>query len=187
MYLCFLNCAGIAIHAFDVFFFRCVLELHAIAAKKIADGGKFSLAMTRRERQRFVSSVKNDHDVYRQMLGSVNTETSQCSRPADRDNIHAGIRSSIGFQKLNRMVFEVMTEWMEGELQLAARRQSTGDDHGSLLSRDVLALALNDSGELQDAVLRRENALEVARLSNPENEDQRLTGDFKICWERFWH
>ena len=170
MYLCFLNCAGIAIHAFDVFFFRCVLELHAIAAKKIADGGNFALAMTRRERQRFISSIENDHGVYRQMLGSVNTEKSQCSRPADRDNIHAGIRSSIGFQMLNRMVFGVMTEWMEGELQLqAAERQSTGDDPFPSLSEDVLTLALNDAGKLQDAVLRRENALEVARLSLSED------------------
>lgn len=163
------------------FFFRCVLELHAIAAKKIADGGKFSLAMTRKERQRFVSSVENDHDVFRQMLGYVNTEKSQCSRAVDRDNIHSGIRSSIGFQRLNRMVYGVMTEWMEGELQQAAERQSTGDDHGSLLSRDAIAIALNDAGELQDAVLRRENELEVARLSL--SEDHPHTGDL-ICW---WH
>ena len=133
-----------------------------------------------------MSSIENDHCVFRQMLGSVNTENSQCSRPADRDNIHAGIRSSIGFQMLNRMVFGVMTEWLEGQLQLqAAERQSTGDDHGSSMSRDVLAFALNDAGELQDAVLRRENALEVARLSFPE--DHPHTGDFKICWERWWH
>ena len=67
------------------------------------------------------------------MLGRVDVAGSDCPRAADRENIHAGIRDSVGFGQLGRMVFGVMEEWMVGELQaqVAAKRED-GDERGEM-------------------------------------------------------
>lgn len=96
---------------------RCVLELHAIAAKKMEVGGSFAVAMTSKERRRFLHCIQEDFEEYYDMLGSVNAETSDCTRREERDNIHAGIRGSIGFGRLNRMLFGVLEEWMKEQLE----------------------------------------------------------------------
>ncbi len=101
----------------DVMACRCVLELHAIAAKKEEGGGEFAVVMTTAERRRFLQGIKANFKEYYTMLGTVNAETSECSRPDDRANIHGSIRSSVGFGTLSRMVFAVLEMWMEGQLQ----------------------------------------------------------------------
>ena len=68
------------------------------------------MAMTGGERQRFLQGIKADPGEYYNMLGTVNAETSDCSRPADRVSIHEGIRGSVGFGLLSRMVFGVLEE-----------------------------------------------------------------------------
>jgi hypothetical protein len=88
-----------------------VLELHAIASKKEEGEGRFAVAMTAQEKERFLKSIKADYGEYYGMLGRVNAETSDCSRASDRESIHEGIRRSVGFAKLSRMVFGVMEGW----------------------------------------------------------------------------
>ena len=87
-----------------------MLELHAIAVKKADGGGQFEVAMTAPEKRRFLDGIRHDFGAYYNMLGRVNVERSECSRAADRDSIHAGIRDSVGFGALGRMVFGVMEE-----------------------------------------------------------------------------
>jgi hypothetical protein len=94
-----------------------VLELHAIASKKEEGGARFAVAMTAQENERFLKNIKKDFGKYYHMLGRVNAETSDCSRASDRESIHEGIRRSVGFAKLSRMVFGVMEGWMEERLR----------------------------------------------------------------------
>ena len=77
------------------------------------------------------------------MLGRVNVERSECSRAADRESIHAGIRDSVGFGALGRMVFGVMEGWMVEELraEVAARRRD-GDERGEMRWSDVMGNVL---------------------------------------------
>ena len=112
---------------------RCVLELHAIAVKKAEGGGEFAVAMTALEKRRFLDGISEDHGAYYNMLGRVDVARSDCSRAADRESIHAGIRDSVGFGELGRMVFGVMDEWMVGELQAqAAAKREEGDERGEI-------------------------------------------------------
>ncbi len=96
------------------------MELHAIAEKMKDAQGNFAVAMTREERQRFLNSISQDHRAYYAMLGTVNAESSECSRPSERECIHSSIRNSGGFVTRSRMVFGVMEAWMVGEMQAAA-------------------------------------------------------------------
>ena len=149
---------------------RCVLELHAIAAKKEEGGGEFAVAMTAEERLRFLRGIKTNHGEHYTMLGTVNAETSECSRPADRASIHDGIRSSVGFGKLSRMVFGVLEEWMEGQLRAqVASCEEAGDDAEAMEWNQTLALVLLQQGRHADAVAMEEQVLEFRRRVLPAN------------------
>jgi len=156
--------------ACDVVVCRCVLELHAIAAKKEEGGGEFAVAMTAEERLRFLQGIKADYREYYTMLGTVNAETSECSRPADRASIHDGIRSSVGFAKLSRMVFGVLEEWMEGQLRAqAASCEEAGEDAEAMEWNQTLALVLSQQGRHADALAMCERVLEFRRRVLPAN------------------
>ena len=126
---------------------RCVLELHAIAARRAEGGGEFAVAMTADERARFLQGIRANHGEYYKMLGTVNAEASDCSRPSDRVSILDGIRGSVGFAKLSRMVFGVLEEWMEGQLRAqVASCEETGDDEDVMVWTATLANVLADQG-----------------------------------------
>ena len=147
-----------------------MLELHSIASKKEEGVGRFAVAMTAQENGRFFRGIRDDHDRYYSMLGRVNAETSQCSRAADRESIHEGIRRSVGFGKLNRMVFGVMEQWMEEQLRLQAKLSTkAGDETGAMMWHGVLATALQKQGRLDEAAVVFEAILKYQRGALPEN------------------
>jgi hypothetical protein len=115
--------------------------LHAIASKKEeGGGGRFAVAMTAQENERFLTGIQADHSQYYSMLGRVNAETSECSRASDRESIHEGIRRSVGFAKLSRMLFRVMEGWMEEKLRVkAAASAPAGDEIVTMEAMDCNA------------------------------------------------
>ena len=159
--------------SYDCLFCRCVLELHAIASKKEEGGGRFAVAMTAQENERFLKSIGNDHGEYYGMLGRVNAETSDCSRASDRESIHEGIRRSVGFAKLSRMVFGVMEGWMEERLRgQAAASAAAGDEAMAMYWNALLAAVFLDQGRYDDAVVICEAVLEYRRRFSPENHEE---------------
>ena len=155
-----------------------MLELHAIAAKKAEGGGEFAVAMTAEERLRFLQGIRADHKEYYKMLGTVNAETSECSRGADRDSIHEGIRSSVGFERLSRMVFGVLEEWMQGQLEAQASCSAeAGREEEAMKWTATLANMLSDQGRHDDALEMRGRVLEFMRRVLPENHPDIGEGD----------
>ena len=149
---------------------RCVLELHAIASKKEEGGGRFAVAMTAQENERFLRGIRKDYDEYYGMLGRVNAETSECSRASDRESIHEGIRRSVGFGKLSRMVFGVMEGWMEERLRgQAAASAAAGDESEAMDWKGVLATIFSKQGRYEEAVVLFEASLTHQRRVLPEN------------------
>ena len=149
---------------------RCVLELHAIASKKEEGGGRFAVAMTAQENERFLRGIRKDYGEYYGMLGRVNAETSECSRASDRESIHEGIRRSVGFAKLSRMVFGVMEGWMEERLRgQAAASAAAGDESEAMDWKEVLAAMLLKQGRSGEAVVLFEASLTHQRRVLPEN------------------
>ena len=141
-----------------------MLELHAIAVKKAEGGGEFAVAMTALEKRRFLDGISKDLGAYYNMLGRVDVARSDCSRAADRESIHAGIRDSVGFGELGRMVFGVMEEWMVGELQAqAAAKREEGDERGEMRWCSVLGTVLGQQGRRKEAVEFEEKALAIGR------------------------
>ena len=147
-----------------------MLELHAIASKKEEGGGRFAVAMTAQENQRFMTGIRRDFKQYYSMMGRVNAEASECSRAADRESIHEGIRRSVGFGKLSRMVFGVMEGWMEERLRgQAAASAAAGDEEGAMSWNAALANIVYEQGRHDEAVVIYEAVLKYRRRVLPEN------------------
>ncbi len=126
--------------------------------------------MTAQENQRFMTGIRRDHKQYYGMLGRVNAEASECSRAEDRDSIHEGIRRSVGFGKLSRMVFGVMEGWMEEQLRRqAAASAAAGDEEGAMAWNATLANILLQQGRQDEAVVIWEADLKYRRRVLPEN------------------
>ena len=142
--------------------------------KKAEGGGDFAVAMTAAEKQRFLDGISDDFGSYYRMLGTVNVETSECSRTADRDSIHCGIRDSVGFGELGRMVFGVMEEWMVEELRAqAAAKREAGDEEEEMRWSCVLGNVLGEQGRHAEAVEVEERALAISRRVLSEDDEGR--------------
>jgi tetratricopeptide (TPR) repeat protein len=75
---------------------------------------------------------------------------SDCSRPSDRIAILKGIEDSIGFTKLDRMVFEVLDRWQLKTLSEQARVcESLGLEHASWFNS--LGRMFYEQGRISDA------------------------------------
>jgi tetratricopeptide (TPR) repeat protein len=149
--------------------FRCVLELHAIAGSELSAGGRFEVAMTDKERGRFLTGVRTSTDAYYNMLGRVDAECCDCSRALDRENIREAIRSTVGFLKLNRMVIEVLEGWMEKELRQqlkAAIAVSNSDGQIQNLKnlsewQHTLGTVLHQQGRYDESIALMETCLKL--------------------------
>jgi hypothetical protein len=147
-----------------------VLELHAIASKKEESGGRFAVAMTAQENERFLRGIRKDYGKYYEMLGRVNAEMSDCTRASDRESIHESIRCSVGFAKLSRMVFGVMEGWMEERLlRQAAASAAAGDENEAMKWNSVKATILSEQGRHDKAVVVFEAVLTHFRRVLPDN------------------
>ena len=132
---------------------RCVLELHAIAEQREKGLGRFEIAMTATEQRRFLLGLQSRLDAYLNMLGRINAETSDYSRADDRRSIHEGIRCSVGFAKLSRMVFGVMEGWMKEQLHgQAAASAAAGDTTGNRQWNLMLSLFYRVQGKFSEAI-----------------------------------
>ena len=104
------------------------------------------------------------------MIGTVNAETSDCSRTEDRNSIHEAIRKSVGFAKLSRMVFGVMEQWMEEQIRgQVTAFASKGDELLETKWKSVLGVLLHHKGRNQDAALIQEDVLSRQRRLIPDN------------------
>ncbi len=148
-----------------------MLELHAIATQKQEGEGRFALAMTAKEKEQFLRSIEKDHGQYYDMLGRINAEASECSRAEDRESIHEGIRRSVGFGALSRMVFGIMEGWIKDQLRWqAAASAKAGDDNRAMRWNSTLATILEKQGQYDEAVVLLEAVLEFRLRVLPDND-----------------
>ena len=142
--------------------------------------------MTKREHHRFLRDMASDEQIRKYYdfigacapllsrafhdasVGSVDLQRSTCSRAADRDDIHRSISETIGFAKLQRMVFGVLENWMELELRhhigvVASAMDSDGNDMLWCHFSSVLAIVLSQQGRLSDAAVTQEEILQYIK------------------------
>ena len=86
----------------------CVFEAYCTATVD----GRFEIAMSQADEKIFLDDIKRDVDGrMNYMLANIRAEKSQCSVATDRESIFAAIKESVGFAKLDSMIFEEYRDW----------------------------------------------------------------------------
>jgi tetratricopeptide (TPR) repeat protein len=97
----------------------CILELFACCNSR----SRFEVAMPPDQYHSIFDLQSNlISEEYFSMLSKVHCERSECSRAEDRERIFAVVRSSIGFEAMDRLVFDAMGGWLL--TQLETKKQS---------------------------------------------------------------
>ncbi len=157
----------------DVVACRCLLELHAIAAKKAEGGGEFEVAMTAAERLRFVQCCKADMEEYYTMLSTVNVEDGvffNFSKPGIREDFKQHYKTfgtvfasathratlddpatgddthgSFHFGPPSEMVADLFKEWSEGEIRKRiSTLQEAGEHSEAMQWNEMLMCVLSE-------------------------------------------
>ena len=92
--------------------FRCIFELYCTAETN----SRFDIAMSEGHRREFFSDIySNAKMAVDKMLAIVDAEKSECGNPEDRRRIFEVVRDTVGFSKLNSIVFAELRDWMIAE------------------------------------------------------------------------
>lgn len=125
--------------------------------------------MTAQENHRFLQEMKHNEFIhsYFNMLGNVDAATSQCSRSEDLARIHESIKMTIGFEKLNRMIFEMIERWMQEQVcaQVASELAQFNESE-AMRWNCVLMIILLQQGRFEEAVVLGQRILDYHRREN---------------------
>ena len=129
------------------------------------------MAMTGEQRLHFLRGIRADSRQYKHMLATIDVEKSECSRHSDRESIHEGIRSSVGFGPLSRLVFGVLEEWMRGQIEAQAFSCAEAGQHLEAMQwNESLGMLLQDQGQPDKALVIQERLLQLKRRSLSKND-----------------
>jgi tetratricopeptide (TPR) repeat protein len=147
-----------------------VLELHAIALQKAQGAGEFAVAMTDEQKSRFLQDIGDDIRQYKNMLATIDVERSDCSRHSDRESIHEGIRATVGFAQLSRMVFGVLEEWIRGQIETKALAcAESGNYMQAMQWNEILGVMMEEHGLVTQAIAIQERLLDLKRRVLPKH------------------
>ncbi|KAJ3130654.1 Kinesin light chain 3 [Physocladia obscura] len=86
----------------------CVYEIYA----SVKSNSKFYVALPPNEQETFIESIMADNLTFYEILKYSNSEVSHCQHQSDQDEIFNVIRRSIGFSKLDQLVFSTFFNWI---------------------------------------------------------------------------
>jgi len=150
----------------------CIFQAYCTAAT----GSKFEIALSATEQKQFFQDIKSDPErSINAMLAEVNAEKSECGKPEDRTKIFRAIESSVGFVKINAMLFEQYHVWFleMGNQNLEKQKEVFGPFHpNTLTSMNNLAVLYESQGKYDDAEPLFMECLEkTKRALGPDHPD----------------
>mmetsp|Transcript_3622 Transcript_3622/g.3985 ORF Transcript_3622/g.3985 Transcript_3622/m.3985 type:complete len:545 (+) Transcript_3622:41-1675(+) len=154
----------------------CIWELYCTILGKRSDGKcKFDVAMSPASIEQFIADVDADPvNVMDKMLSTIDTEKSDCSEKADKERIHDAIERTVGFNELNKAIFDIMRGWViskyEGKYRLLDARCDSQillrENHpDTFIWKNNLAILYQNQGEYRKALTLYEECL----ITHPDN------------------
>eukprot|EP00300_Choanocystis_sp_HF-7_P017298 c19690_g2_i1.p1 GENE.c19690_g2_i1~~c19690_g2_i1.p1 ORF type:complete len:649 (+),score=143.81 c19690_g2_i1:224-1948(+) len=128
----------------------CLFELFVT----IQLGAKFEVALPPDEHDRLLVELSDRYDVFENMLARVDVQHSKASIETDQERILEDVRETVGFAKLNGLVFDEMRKWVisVAKLDYTKTLKEFGDDHPSTIAAiNRLAILSFNQGKLTDA------------------------------------
>ncbi|KAJ3076659.1 Kinesin light chain 3 [Rhizoclosmatium hyalinum] len=145
----------------------CLFEIYATAVTQ----SNFHVAMTVSEESKFLVKLMDDITSFQQIFSNVNILETQSFNLSDRDAIFDVIQKTVGFSKLDQLVFQKLTQWMGGTITKELLKHN--DDKVVAFK---LAHALGNffalQGQVGGAVMILEEALkEAVRIYGMDDEN----------------
>lgn len=148
----------------------CIFEVYCSAVTN----SKFEVAMSERHQELFFEDMSSNADrEIKRMLGTVNAEVSECFKNEDRDMIFQAIRESIGFNRINGMVFEQMRDWMVKITKTTLAKQV--DKNRMLSFKLILGDIFANQGKFDEADSQYLESLELSKLLYGEDSLESLS------------
>ena len=153
----------------------CIFEAYCSASTNC----KFEIAMSEKEQDQFLQDVADvNNDAINCMLATIDARKSECHVAEDKERIFAVIEQSIGFNKINSLVFEQFRDWVIAVARndLDTKLETLGDSHeDTLSSRSSLARLYDNQGKYEEAQSLYEACWEIRRSTLGENHPTTLT------------
>ncbi|KAF0694312.1 Aste57867_14809 [Aphanomyces stellatus] len=122
----------------------CVFEIYVAIVTK----SRFEVALGKAQKQEFLQDIQDD-GARERMLATIKSETSQTAVASDRDNIFNLMKiANIGFLDLDRMLFDVLEQWIIRTVQAQVETGTLAEQAQWL---HVLGKIFNDKAQLDKA------------------------------------
>lgn len=97
----------------------CLFEIYC----SVDAESQFEIAMCKSEQKRFIESIESEPDSIQRMIAVVDVERSEASNPLDKQLIFEAITKTVGFNKINTIIFELLRHWTVKTVQRALREE----------------------------------------------------------------
>ena len=145
----------------------CVFEAYCAAVTK----SKFEIAMGKTEQEKFLADMKaRPKESIDQMLATIRSERCQCSVQSDIVGIFSVIETTVGFQKLDSLVFERYRDWVIA-VSMRSLHESTQQSERINLLR-VIGLLYQGQGKFSIAESYLKQHYELSK--NAYGEDSKV-------------
>lgn len=146
----------------------CLFELYCT----IATESKFEIAMTVKEKRRFIETVQEDVGSVKDMIGSIDVLRSDAWNIDDKRKIFHVVEHSVGFNKVNEMVLKAMRHWVVGVLEAEVEKEKEAEEAKKLKLSHTLGALYRIEGKYEQAVSTLQPVLDARRkLLGPEDEE----------------
>ncbi len=110
--------------------------------------------------EQFIADVDADPgSVLYKMLATIDTSKSECYKEDDKQRIHDAIRRTVGFNELNKEIFQVMRGWVTSKYEERYKTIEAPGDHATLSAMNNLAILYDNQGEYEKALPLYEECL----------------------------
>ena len=106
----------------------CLFEIYCTAACKC----RFEVAMSPSDQRTFIEAILKDATgSINTMLATVDTRKSESWNPADRTRIFDAVERTVGFDRINSLVFERLRDWVVDTAADALQNSSNEEDRAN--------------------------------------------------------
>jgi tetratricopeptide (TPR) repeat protein len=153
----------------------CVFEAYCTAVTH----SRFEIAMSRTDETQFLQDMKRAPEIrMNQMMSFIRADKSQCSVPSDKEAIFNVIQRTVGFARLDAMVFERYREWVL-QVSMEALQNCNGDDDDDIMEaltmRQSIGSLLLLQGKYSEAQVYFQECFEASKDLLGEDDPDVLT------------
>jgi hypothetical protein len=123
--------------------------------------------MSQSEQTKFLNTISTDYDAVNRMIAAVDVAKSESTSDDDKNKIFEVVRSSVGFNGINGMIFEQLREWVVRTVEKAIQEETQEENIWSL--KEGLASVYRTHGKYNEANSLYMECLERIKLNLLEN------------------